>query len=77
MMKRDMAPIALALFRDGLDTAEIARQMGIQESLASRLVWYARSSQFGLPADFISPNHGADPARNGRIKRYTIPGRAA
>lgn len=68
--KREMAPVALALFREGLDTFEIDRQMGIQESTASRLVWYARSLEHDLPAEFVSPQHGNDPSRHGRIKRY-------
>lgn len=49
---QELAQSALALFRLGLDTFDIARKLGIPEARASRLLWVARCHAKGLPADF-------------------------
>lgn len=44
----------LGLFRSGLDTAQIAKIMHIQEARASKLLWVARCHERGLPATFLT-----------------------
>lgn len=57
----DFPSRALALFRSGKDTLEIARHFGINEPRAARLVWFARCREKRLPADFLN--------RAGTLKR--------
>jgi DNA-binding transcriptional regulator LsrR (DeoR family) len=45
---------ALALFRYGMDTYDIAKTFGIPEAKASRLLWVARCREMGLPATFMN-----------------------
>ena len=59
----EAADAALALFRAGLDTDQIARRMGIRESQASRYVWYGRSREKQLPADYVG--------REGEVRRIS------
>ena len=43
---------ALRLFREGLDTKDVALRLGVSEALAARYIWVARCREKGLPADF-------------------------
>jgi transposase len=52
---------ALALFREGKSTHEVALLIGTSEALASRYIWVARCREKGLPADFYNAS--------GEIKR--------
>lgn len=44
---------ALALFRTGLDTVEVAKALGIHESEASRRIAEQRARERGLPFDYV------------------------
>jgi hypothetical protein len=48
---RRLKPSALDLFRLKLDTVEIAKRLGIHESVASRRVYMARCREKGLPIE--------------------------
>ena len=53
IMAPTTAELILQLFRDGFDTVEIARHLGLPESKASRYLWAARSWEKGLPAEYM------------------------
>lgn len=50
-----LAARCLQHFRNGFDTANIARRLAISEAKASRLVWVARCHAKHLPADYVAP----------------------
>lgn len=50
----DLPSHALALFKSGKDTLDIARHLGINEPRAARLVWFARCRELRKPAEFLT-----------------------
>ena len=49
-----VAEMALARFRAGSDTAEIAELMRLPECRVSKMLWVARCREKGLPAVFLN-----------------------
>lgn len=56
---------ALTMFRLGLDTHQIAQNLGVSEATAARYVWVARCHEQRLPADFLN--------RGGEVRRIAAP----
>lgn len=44
---------ALELFRSGLDTAEIAEVLCVNQSVAEKMLHEQRSASMGLPAQYL------------------------
>ncbi len=48
---------SLSMFREGKDTHEISKRLGIPEAVVSREIWIARCFERGLPAEYREYNH--------------------
>lgn len=57
MRPEEIAFEALRLFREGNDTLEITKGLQISEARASKLLWWVRCKEKGLPAEFIGDGH--------------------
>ncbi|HYE25080.1 MAG TPA: helix-turn-helix domain-containing protein [Clostridia bacterium] len=44
----------LRMFREGMDTFAIAKELNLSEATVSRHLWVARCREKGLPARFLS-----------------------